>query len=270
MALDWLGPALIGYRHREEIKHIFSRGLGFLFGSKTAIAFTGMQGVGKSVLLDHLTGKAFGPNYRPPMQSEGLEKGKIKGSGKRLLVSVVPGQRGAQHRLESLDKIFRGAAAVQGVVHVVANGFATTRTHGAIRSLIHDFRINTIAKYKKHQMQRELEDLEETCRAIRDSHRQRHQPNWLVVAIDKVDLYQDKVLEARDYYSPEGSSEFSDKLRDLRSQVGSDYFRWHAVPVCGCLEPFVWHRKSVDPQIPVVARNGYLAQFMDEVKNFCR
>ncbi len=270
MALEWLGPAITGYKHRDEITSLFSRGWSYIVGAKTTVAFTGMQGVGKSVLLDHLVGKAFVDDYKPPMQSQKTETGKIKGAAKRIVVSVVPGQRGAQPRLESIDKIFMASKPVQGVVHVVANGFATTRTHGAIQTLIHELRINTIPKYRSHQLERELDDLEETCEAIRAAHRKHRAPGWLIVAIDKVDLYQDAVLKARDYYSPEGDSAFSEKLRLLQNQLGTDFFRWHAVPVCAWLERFDWHKQAVESQITPEMRNGYLAQFMDEVRNFCQ
>lgn len=269
MVLEWLGPALTGFKHREEIGDAFAHAWSYVFGKKTSLAFTGMQGVGKSVLLDHLTGRAFEEGYKPPMQSQRVETGKIRTGGRRLLVSVVPGQRGAQPRLESIDKIFKGSKPVQGVVHVVANGFATIRNEVAAQVLIQDNKINTIAKFRAHQLARELEDLEETCQAIRDAHRKNHSPAWMVVAVDKVDLYQADVLEARAYYSLEGDSPFADRLRRLLSQVGTDFFRIQAIPVCTWREDFVWHKQTANSGVSQDIRNAYLAQFVDELKNFC-
>jgi nucleoside-triphosphatase THEP1 len=71
------------------------------------IAITGMQGVGKSALYDYLSGKAYQPGYQPPLQSQKLERERVKQGGKRLLFSVIPGQsEGAAPRLEAIDKVF--------------------------------------------------------------------------------------------------------------------------------------------------------------------
>jgi hypothetical protein len=59
MDVAWgLGQVLqAAVQHKEEIAPWFRRGWEYLFGKPFSIAFTGMQGVGKTVLLDHLTGR---------------------------------------------------------------------------------------------------------------------------------------------------------------------------------------------------------------------
>jgi GTPase SAR1 family protein len=191
IAIEWLGTTVAAYKGTKEVSNIITRGWNYLFG-KTTVVFTGMAGVGKSVLLDHLTGKAFVDGYKPPPMSEETEKGRVK--GKRILVQVVPGQQ-AVPRWRSLDRIFKGSKPVHGVVHVLANGFAKERSHDAIHSLIFDKKITTVAKYRTIALEKERTDLAETCGAIRESYRKHREPSWLLLAIDKVDLYQETVLK---------------------------------------------------------------------------
>jgi hypothetical protein len=115
---------------------------------------------------------------------------------------------------------------------------------------------------------RELEDLKETCEAIRASHRRFHVPSWLIIAVDKIDLYYDKLSGVRFHYAPNGSSEFVHRIQDLVSQVGSDFLRWETVPVCGCLDRFEWNGKALAPQIDEEKRKAYLAQFLRVIESY--
>lgn len=200
MVIEW-GPALeAAYRHRNDIGNLLQGGLSRLLGKKTSLAFTGMQGAGKTALLDHLTGKAEDVGYQRPRQSQGLELATVKAAGKRLSVSVVPGQN-AEPRYVAMDQLFLGGRPVQGVVHVASFGYASTRNEDAARVMVKESKLTTLTKYAKYQMDRELEDLDQTCGMIRASHRKHHAPTWLVVAVDKVDLFHDRLAKAREYYS---------------------------------------------------------------------
>lgn len=268
MVVEWMGPALTAYRHRTDLKDILTGGLARLVGKAVSLAFTGMQGVGKTVLLDHLTGKAQRKDYKKPRQSQALERGIVKSAGRRIRVSVVPGQN-AEPRYLALDQLFHGKNPVQGVVHVVSYGYASIRNEDSARAMVKDLRLNTLAKYAKYQMERELEDLEQTCEAIRASHRKHHAPGWLLVAVDKIDLYHDRLPKAREYYSSMNDSPFTARLRAIARQVGEDFFRWEAAPVCGVLEEFIWNGKTEVPQIDQTSRDAYLAQFLELLKSYC-
>jgi hypothetical protein len=267
MVVEWLAPALTAYRHRDDVRGLLEGGMAWLFGKKTTLAFTGMEGVGKTVLLDHLTGAAFREGYTLPLRSQREERGHVTTASKRLLATVVPGQVAAPRRL-TLDKLFGGKQAIDGVVHVVCNGLASIREPDAARSLLRQSKLTTLAKYRKYALGQELADLDETCQAIRESHRKKRTPGWLIVAVDKVDLYFDTIEQARDYYSPTGDSPFVEKLRTLATQVGTDFFRWETAPVCGCLEKFVWNREELLPQIDAAKRNAYLAQFLRLLESY--
>lgn len=268
MIVEWMGPALTAYRHRADLKDMLSGGLARLLGKSVSLAFTGMQGAGKTVLLDHLTGKAQGKDYKKPRQSQSLERGIVRSAGRRIRVSVVPGQN-AEPRYVALDQLFHGKKPVQGVVHVVSYGYASTRNEDEAKAMVKELKLSTLAKYAKYQMERELEDLEQTCEAVRASRRKHYAPAWLLVAVDKIDLYRDRLSKAREYYSSMNDSPFTAQLRALARQVGEDYFRWEAAPVCGVLEEFTWNGKTEVSQIDQTARDAYLVQFLELLKSYC-
>ena len=163
---SWALPAAKGaWKNRKQVQSVWNTLITRLFGEKRSLAFTGMPGVGKTVLLDHMTGKAFKPGYEPPRQSEAAERGSFAAGGKRLALTVVPGQDSAP-RAQALNSLFRGAAQPDGIVHVVAHGFVALRRRDAIQVLL-DHGRDTLKKFLEYQRGQELDDLDETCREIR-------------------------------------------------------------------------------------------------------
>jgi DNA replication protein DnaC len=74
MGPEWLLPvAKEAYENRKDILSAWERISAWL-AKKKGIAFTGMAGVGKTVLFDHLTGTAYKRGYILPLRSESLEK----------------------------------------------------------------------------------------------------------------------------------------------------------------------------------------------------
>ncbi len=266
MEISWQAPIEAAIKNRETIKELLEGGLAAIFGKSTSIAFTGMEGVGKTVLLDHLTGKALKIDYQNPDQSQKVEKGKIRLPGQRLKISVVPGQD-ANPRLVAIDDLFSGKKPVEGVVHTVAFGFASIRNADIQNSLIKNHKMTTFSKLNKYLLDKEFEDLASTCQAIRDAHRKYHKPMWLILAVDKIDLYYSKLDGAREYYCKQ-SSRFAELLNRLKSHVGEDYFRWQAVPVCSCLESYEWNGKERQSQLNQNVRDAYLSQLIKLLKNY--
>ena len=89
------------------------------------VAVTGMTGVGKSQLVDRLTRRASDEAVAE-VGSAVMERRTRRGAklhGFRFL--VVPGDNAAT-RLGALDEVFHDEP-VDGVIHVVANGYATPR-----------------------------------------------------------------------------------------------------------------------------------------------
>ena len=174
------------------------------------VAVTGMTGVGKSQLVDRLTRRGT-DEALAEVGSAVMERRTRRGArlhGFRFL--VVPGDNAAT-RLGALDEVFHDEP-VDGVIHVVANGYATPRraagTTGAATAT------------RQEQLAAELEDWTITSHRIASMAVRRNKPIWLVIAVTKTDLYPDDVDEVVRYYSPGGGSPFSAKIDALRSLAG--------------------------------------------------
>jgi len=134
---------------------------------------------------------------------------------------VVPGDNAAT-RLGALDEVFHDEP-VDGVIHVVANGYATPRrtagTTGAATAT------------REEQLAAELEDWTITSHRIASMAVRRDKPIWLVIAVTKADLYPDTVDEAVAYYSPGSGSPFGDKVDALRALAGGARLSVDVLPV---------------------------------------
>lgn len=277
--VEWLGTSLLLVRHREEVRQLISGGLHRVLGRKTSIAITGMMGAGKTVLLDHLTGKPFRKSgkeivyeYTPPRKSQRAESGVLKSAGRRrILLTTVPGQESYDVRGVALDRLFRGSRAVEGVIHVVANGFARVQGEATRHASLSREDMRTIEGYRRRQLESELSDLDETCEAIRAAQRKSRAPRWLIVAVQQSDLFQDRMDEVRERYTSGSDSEFAARIRRLRTQVGTDFFRWEeTLPASTFLDPFDWGGERCACQIGPEERDAYLAQFVDVLRSYCQ
>lgn len=266
---SWLIPvAKEAYKSRAQIATSWERALTQIKGRKIEIAITGLSGAGKTVLLDHLTGQAFHRGYKPPGRSRALEKGKVPAKGFRISLSTIPGQD-SRPRLAALSEVFEAKYPVDGVIHVVSNGFISLREHASQQVLISDLRVDTIEKLRQHFLEEELSDLEETLGYIRKSLRKLHKPTWMVIAVAKSDLFYDKIDEAERYYSPTGSGSFVQKMQSFMNQVGSDNFDWEAVPVAAWLEDFHWGSEQLPSQFRPEQRDHFVGQFAEVLEKNC-
>ncbi|MHB1561915.1 MAG: hypothetical protein ACYC61_31080 [Isosphaeraceae bacterium] len=254
--------------NREKISGALEWIAAKLMGKKRAIAFTGRPGVGKSVLFDYLRHKADARGYKPPPPSESVETAKIKAPGIRVDLSVIPGDHSSPRR-EALLDLFNPKDPVHGVIHVVADGFTEIRGQYSPEVVAEMGKLATIEQFRNRQKRLELEDLDETCEAIRDAIRRSKEPSWMIVAVTKIDLYYSEMAAARNYYSPSGKGAFAKRLRRLQSQVGSDNFRWMAVPVCAELKDFTWNDQVVSSALDERARDEYIQDFSNTLERYC-
>ena len=200
-------------------------------GNKSQVMLTGMQGVGKTVLFDYMTGKAYRSGYKPPSTSRVAETGKLGKTG----LLVVPGQSSAP-RFAAVQSTLLGKRPPMGIIHVVANGFASIRGEEATRVLQKTARIRSIESLRSLLLRQEEEDLGQICEWIRIAHRSNRHPAWLMLAITKYDLFASDTGLGQSYF-PGGSGKIAKQLELLTTQIGSDHFRWQAANVCGNLEP---------------------------------
>lgn len=265
---SWLLPAAKeAYQNRAEIKSAWKRIYAGIFGQKKNIAFTGMAGVGKTVLFHHLSGEAYKRNYSPPGTSQSKEQDKITAPKRRIHLTVVPGQE-APPRFQALDELFEGKKPIDGIIHVVANGFIELRGEDSKKVLI-ERGVDTLDKFRANQLADELKDLHSTCEILRQAIRKHRKPKWMLIAVTKIDLYYNNIEQVAKYYSPAGDSDFVRRIKQLQDQVGTDHFSWDALPVCSWLDDFQWNNQITPSTLKVHQRDHYLALFAKRLEGYC-
>ncbi|RYC07388.1 hypothetical protein [Nocardioides zhouii] len=190
------------------------------------VAVTGMTGVGKTRLADRLSRRASSQSSEETGKEVGsavMERRTRRTTRLRgYRFRVVPGENAAT-RLGALDEVFHDEP-VDGVLHVVAHGYATPRrtagTSGAAMAT------------RDEQLAAELEDWSITAHRIASMAVRRERPTWLVIAVTKADLFADDIAAAVDYYSPGSGSPFGDKLDELRALAGGAKLSIDVLPVC--------------------------------------
>jgi len=229
-------------RGAQRLRHVFQHRF-------PTVAVTGMTGVGKTVLVDGLCRRTSSPG---PVEagSAVMEYRVRRGTDLRgFRFRVVPGENAAT-RLGALDEVFHDEA-VDGVLHIVANGYATGRRVAGTSG--------TTTVPREQQLARELEDWTITAHRIASMAVRRDYPTWLVVVVNKVDLYPDDVDDVVRSYSPGSGTPFGDRLDDLRALAGAAKLTVDVLPACGVVQ---------DGTIAPERRTGYLTALESRMAQF--
>jgi GTPase SAR1 family protein len=224
-----------------------------LFRRNARIAFTGMAGVGKTVLFDYLTGAAYDPNYSLPGPSVTPETKKEHSKKVKKIITVVPGDVSPQ-QVKTLSAAFDGNKTVDGVVHVVANGFAEIRGAGVTEQLVKRG-IDTIDLVREEQLKNELEDLATVLSYVKKNAQAYGKPRWMVVAVTKLDLFDDDLASVESYYAADKNSPFVKQLNDTLAALGAGHFRWASYPVCSVLEDYTYNGQTKKSRLAEQQRN---------------
>ncbi|WP_417825009.1 hypothetical protein [Thalassospira lucentensis] len=269
MTVEWAVPVLKeAVKNRHIVLNGWHRMVAFFLGPQSSIAVVGQGGIGKSVLVDHITGKAFKPNYKLPPKSRKIEKGLTKSQENRLALTVAPGQGGPQ--VDAFNKVFSTKGkTVDGIIFVAGNGLVSLRQEASIERYIKENNYD-LDTFRREQLKDELDYLKQITNQVRMAQSRERKPRWLMVAVTKVDLYHSDLPAAEKYYSPHGDSQFSRALNKLKALVGADNFEWDSAPVCSALEDFVWGEETLKSDIDDIHRDHYLAQMIQRIGEMCQ
>ena len=241
-----------------------------LKGKKATIVFTGLPGAGKTQLLDRLTGKTEKAGYVSPGRSVKVEKAGKKVSKdairdepkKRMAYVVIPGQSSTV-RQRSFDDLFSGKTHIAGVVYVVSSGLPTVRTREEMHALKSQHIID-VATYRQYQLQQEVEDLDETCKAIERYMVATHNTMWLFVVATKIDLFFNTLDQDLTIYE-QASSPFVERLRQLQNRVGSLNFDCELVAVSAWNADFNYNGEKLTSQMEPTQQKEYLEAFLQKM-----
>ncbi|KAA3439572.1 GTPase domain-containing protein [Rufibacter hautae] len=270
--MDWseLIPSLIRtpitiYQNRKTIQHWWIRLLAQVDTGDTDIVLLGQGGVGKTLLSKCLHGQAPKFSYKTPGTSPNVETEAVIFGDWTKLVRVIPGQS-SKERLKGLDEAFNTSESLEGVIYVVDWGYAKIRDETLKKALIEDRGIDTIAKLREYTLRNELEDLDLMMMKIRDLQAKDGRPKWLIIAVNKVDLYMNEVDEAQKYYSIDYGSDFAKVVNEYLHQIGTLNLKVFTLPISSWPEDFEWNNEMIDAKLGGKSvEHGLALNFISEI-----
>lgn len=258
-------PAFYAYKYRHFIQKYWVEaqvriGIGF-----PSIIVTGRTGSGKSVLVSHYHGEANNLDWKVPGTSTDVEIKPITIGDWTKIVAVIPGQNNAE-RAKSLDDALNKTDGLEGVIHVVDWGYTSVRSSEMEKDRIENKGFDSVEKVREQNIYEELRDFESILDKVSMAKANGRGPSWLLIAVNKIDLFEDTVDEAARHYHPSYSGEFSKILASFYKSVGEHNIRVDCIPVCSMPEPFKWNKQTVKSQIDSSTRlRNYLRAFVDRV-----
>ena len=107
----------------------------------------------------------------------------------------------------------------------------------------------SVQEIRQYFLELELEDLEKITDRIRSAKLNGRGPKWILVVVNKADLFWDRLNEAESYYHPESGSAFSKILSKLQNEIGKLNIDIGVVPACAWPTEYKWQDETVASQI---------------------
>lgn len=214
------------------------------------VAVTGMSGVGKSRLVNRLSGRPLAPGGEDFSSAVMERRTRRSARGRGFRFRVVPGENAAT-RLGALDAVFHDEPA-DGILHVVAYGHATPARTTEITEATGATGAASVTR--ESQLEAELEDWAITGHLIAAMAVRSNRPVWLVIVVTKSDLFPDRVDEAVRYYFPGSGTPFGNKLDELRSLAGGARVSIDVLPMSVPLDNLGEAKQRAQSQLNALAR----------------
>jgi len=258
-------PVVYAYKYRHSIQEYWVKMLIKIGKGSPDVLFTGRSGVGKSVLASHYHGEANSLDWVLPDISQSVEIKPITIGDWTKIVSVIPGQD-TEERVQALDTALNRSESLEGIVHVVDWGYTAIRNEGIRLDMVSKKNIDSVEKVRAHNLDIELAEFKSLLENVKLSIRNGRGPKWIVIAVNKLDLYESTLDDAKLYYHPDCSGPFSEVIDELYKAVGKDNIKVMCIPVCAQPETFEWNGEQVTSEIDSVTKQrNYLRRFVDKL-----
>lgn len=235
------------YKSKKDFNFMVIKFLAWVDKGSTDIAILGTAGVGKTILSRCLHGQSPEYNYKIPGVSTSVESNAIPFREKTKLVRVIPGQ-GSSARDIGINEAFHGNKSLEGVIYVVDWGYTKPRDRNT-QALLEDSEIDSIEKLREYNLRREIEDIGRLAEDIKRAHSNGNGPKWLIIAVNKVDLFFDRIDEVQKYYSIQFDSEFTKILKDMVKYIGEKNIFCETLPISVWPEDFMWKNELIKTNI---------------------
>lgn len=246
--MDWseLIPTIIKtpitvYKNRKIIQHWWIKLLAQVDYGDTDIVILGRPSVGKTILSKCLHGQAPKFNYKTPDTSPSIETEALNFGDWTKLVRVIPGQTDNKQRDIGIEEAFHKSKSLEGVIYVVDWGYSEPRDLTLKSSLIIDKGLDTIEKIRDYNLKNEIEDIKSVCEQIKVAYSNGKAPKWIIIAVNKVDLFYDRINNAQRYYSINYQSQFADEINKLINSIGALNIKCRTNPMCVWQKDFEWN-----------------------------
>ena len=251
---DWLdalpSPAAIpiaAYKHRKKIQNLVKRLQLSMSMVKTNVVVSGSAGAGKTALTQELCSEEKSYTREDLKTSLDVEKHAVEFGDWTKIFSVLPGQNSHERQL-GLSDVFENNSSLEGVIHVVDYGYTSIRSDLGEKKLVTSG-YDTITKLRDYNLGNELKDFKLLCDSIIRACSNGKGPKWLIIAVNKVDLYYDELGNAKEYYHKDGSGPFVDAINELIAQVGRNNLMVKTVPVCPLPRTYNWNSEIQRPNL---------------------
>ncbi len=196
--------------------------------ARTPLVVAGNSGAGKTRIWCRLTGRS-----RPDASSLTTDDGYVLTPQHRILaLTTIPGQL-SRSRFYAMEEFFGARTTVAGVIFVACNGRDRIWHQNAdlVANELPRFDMETLIERNRRE---ELANFREVCDRIIQKYfiaPRESCPKWLLVVVNKLDLYWNYRKSAADFYRPGSGSPFDNVAQELLTRLGTTSLSYFTLPV---------------------------------------